>query len=273
MNAKTLVKWSNRIGIIAIITLIYWVFTFIVIQVFGFRIFAENLSEIFILSVVGILAVMAGSLMLNIMLNLTQIAQGRQNDGTPIKNYKPLIIGLIALFPLITAILFAGDYANTQKKRDFMTNATIQITQISGQKIQNFQKNLLANLTITDIDKLSKELQMLNHTSPAIGWVSLIVADTVDNEPVFLQFHADSYGYVPNDDKKSDTLVNKSQFISYFEKEKSDYLMDVFAKKTKKIYFSSHDGKFELLYPYIVNGEVIAVYKVNDYMRYGKYGS
>lgn len=75
MNPKTLVKWSNRIGIFAIIALIYWVFVFIIIQVFGLRIFRHNLSEIFIFSVLGILAVMAGCLMLNIMLNLTQIAK------------------------------------------------------------------------------------------------------------------------------------------------------------------------------------------------------
>lgn len=274
MNAKTLVKWSNRIGIIAIITLIYWVFAFIVIQVFGFRIFAENLSEVFILSVLGILAVMAGSLMLNIMLNLTQIAEGRQNDDAKIKNHKPLMLGLMALFPIITAILFLGDYANTQRKRGLMTDATVQVAQTGGATVQDFYKNRLANLTISDVDRLSKELQRLNHTSPAIGSVQLIVADTLNNQPVFLQFNADSYLYVAtNAEKKSDILLDKSRFIHYFEQEKVDYLTDVFTNNRKKIYFSAHDGTFKLLYPYIVNGKVIAVYDINDYMQYGKLGS
>jgi hypothetical protein len=62
MNNKALVRLSNIIGIISILLLVYWVFVFISIQVFGFKVFRENLTETFYLSVLGILALMFGAL-------------------------------------------------------------------------------------------------------------------------------------------------------------------------------------------------------------------
>jgi hypothetical protein len=46
MNNKSLVKLSNIIGIVSIVLLIYWVFTFISVTVFGLEIFRGNLAEI-----------------------------------------------------------------------------------------------------------------------------------------------------------------------------------------------------------------------------------
>ncbi len=53
MNAKLLVKISNSIGLISIILLIYWVFTFVLIQVFGLKIFRQHLTESFLMSIHG----------------------------------------------------------------------------------------------------------------------------------------------------------------------------------------------------------------------------
>jgi len=80
MNNKKLIKLSNIIGIISIILLIYWVFIFIAITVFDLKVFRENMTETFYLSVFGILALMFGALMINIMLNLTRIAE-KHNDN------------------------------------------------------------------------------------------------------------------------------------------------------------------------------------------------
>ncbi|WP_342031451.1 hypothetical protein [Neisseria sp. Marseille-Q2251] len=74
MNAKKLVKATNIIGMVAVTLLVYWVFALILIQVFGLKVFREHITEIFLMSILGILAVMGGTLMLNIMLNLTRIA-------------------------------------------------------------------------------------------------------------------------------------------------------------------------------------------------------
>ena len=69
MNIKQLVKISNIIALISIILLVYWVFIFIIAVVFGIKIFRENITEIFGFSILGILAILASSLIVNIMLN------------------------------------------------------------------------------------------------------------------------------------------------------------------------------------------------------------
>ena len=61
MDTKLLVKISNIIGLVATILLVYWIFTFILTQVFGLKIFREHLTNSFQLSIFGILALMAGA--------------------------------------------------------------------------------------------------------------------------------------------------------------------------------------------------------------------
>lgn len=81
MNPKQLVKLTNTVGIVSFVLLIYWIFVFILVQVFNLKIFRQHLSEIFALSITGIIALMAGALMLNIMFNLTRIAErGSETD-------------------------------------------------------------------------------------------------------------------------------------------------------------------------------------------------
>ncbi|MDR1528835.1 MAG: hypothetical protein LBS40_00180, partial [Burkholderiales bacterium] len=116
MNHRTWVKTSNVIGIIAIVALIYWVFAFIAIQVFGLRVFKANLTEIFFMSIFGILALMSGALMVNIMFNLTRIAERHpQEDAavSPGKTNRGRWLAFAASFPVILALLFAGDHLST----------------------------------------------------------------------------------------------------------------------------------------------------------------
>ena len=89
MNAKKLVKATNIIGMVAVTLLVYWVFALILIQVFGLKVFREHITEIFLMSILGILAVMGGTLMLNIMLNLTRIAERGQEEEVRGGKYLP----------------------------------------------------------------------------------------------------------------------------------------------------------------------------------------
>ena len=90
MNAKSLVRLSNLVGTVAIILLIYWVFIFIAIQVFGLKVFRENLTETFYLSVLGILALMIGALIMAVLRN------GSQQMGWP-TYFQEIIIGLVII--------------------------------------------------------------------------------------------------------------------------------------------------------------------------------
>ena len=95
MNNKTIVRLSNIIGITSIILLVYWVFIFISITVFGLKFFRENLTETFYLSVVGILALMLGALIINVMFNLTRIAEKHNLDDINKTNTASKKLGLI----------------------------------------------------------------------------------------------------------------------------------------------------------------------------------
>ena len=122
MNNKVLVRLSNIIGITSILLLVYWVFIFISIQIFGFKVFRENLTETFYLSVLGILALMFGALIINVMFNLTRIAGKHNQDSIDIPKQTSKNIGLLfgLSFPLIFGLLFGGDYLSSRKKEKML---------------------------------------------------------------------------------------------------------------------------------------------------------
>ena len=120
MTPKQLVRISNTIGIIAILLLVYWVFSFVTIEVFGLKVFKKNMTETFYLSVLGILALMAGALIINVMFNLTRIAQKHEDNEIQTKSNKKIFLFLIALFPIIATLLYFGDYVTKQKKEKLL---------------------------------------------------------------------------------------------------------------------------------------------------------
>ena len=137
MTAKKIVKLSNVLCIISVISLCYWVFTFIVIDVFGLKVFRKNLTEIFYLSILGILALMFGALITNVMFNLTRIAEKHNSDTIDLKqtNSKIFLICFITLFPIITIVLFLGDYLTTNKKERMLLQSAESIVGSNNRKL------------------------------------------------------------------------------------------------------------------------------------------
>ena len=148
MNNKSLVKLSNSIGIIAIILLLYWVFVFTSIQVFGLKVFRGNITETFYLSVVGILALMAGAVMINVMFNLTRIAEKHNEDSSAVKHIsKSLVLLFVLSFPLVFGLLLGGDYITSMKKEKMLIQSAKSIIESNSEnssKLVNytFDKNL-----------------------------------------------------------------------------------------------------------------------------------
>lgn len=265
MNNKALVKLSNIIGITSIILLVYWVFIFISITVFGLRIFRENLTETFYLSVVGILALMFGALIINVMFNLTRIAEKHNQDDANNTGKSLKKIGLVfgLSFPVIFGLLYGGDYLTSRKKEKMLIASAKSIIENNLDK-----SNKLVNYSFDKkwISETSDILELYGKTDKHFPNISVIVADSIDKSQVFLGF-SDYYRNI------NDTIKPlKKDFIQQTTKEDRDYLTKVFFGTFDKVRFSANDGSYELFYPYSKNGKKIILF-FSDYQRYGKLGS
>ena len=264
MNNKTLVRISNIIGIISIILLVYWVFTFILIEVFGLKVFRENMTETFYLSVIGILALMLGALIINIMFNLTRIAQKHNIDETQKPIAKKLIWSLMAIFPIIAILLFGGDFLTSQKKENLLIKSAKSIIETNESK-----SNKLIDYQFDEkyIIETSKTLALFSDTDKNVPSVTVIVKDTIDKSPVFLGFN-EYY----NGNLKDTISPKKIDFIQKTTEPERKYLNSVFNSNNSEIRYSSHDGNYELFYPYKKGNKKIILY-FSDQQRYGKIGS
>lgn len=263
MDSMKLVRFTNVLAIITIVALVYWVFIFITTTVFDFRIFRENMTQAFLLSILGLFSILGGAVILNIMLNLTKIAQkDSEEKASPRVLKKVWIYGLVVSFPLIFVLLYWGDYRSSEKKKRFMIRAATEL-------ISNYSKemDILSSYTFNkkQIRLMSKQIKKLAKIDRYLPDVSVIVQEQVGDKKQFL-----SFGKYFSIDKK-----DKLEAIDYIQrttKEERYYLRSVFNHKRSDYLFSAHKGRYKLLFPVIRGGKVFVLY-FSDYMSYGKYGS
>jgi len=265
MNLKTLVKLSNIVALIAIVLLIYWVFVFISTEVFGFKIFRENISQTFAMSVLGIFALMAGSLMINVMFNLTRIAERHNKDQILEAKAvsKKLGWAFLLSFPLVFGLLFGGDYLTSKKKESMLIDSAKSVVEKYPQKI-----DALLNYQFTEdwLVETDNTLDLMRKTDRNFPSVVVIVKDSIDDSEVFLGVQ--SY-------RRSNDVTyqpTKQRFILETTKPERDYLNKVFNENSGEIRFSASDGNYQLYYPYSKDGKKMVLY-FSDYQRYGKLGS
>ena len=265
MNPKQLVRLSNTIGIISILLLIYWVFIFITVQVFGLRVFRENLTETFYMSILGILALMAGALIINVMFNLTRIAQKHNQDRDTSTDIKRYASTLLLSFPIIVLLLFGGDYLTTQKKEQLLVDSAKSIMETN---VQNSQHLVNYRFDKQWINQTSEILEILSKTDRNFPSVSILTRDSIDGMPVILGFDAYHSQRSPED-----TLpIKKNQYIQTTTQSERDYLHQVFEEGYDLYLYSSYNGRYELYYPYIKGNKQVVIY-FSEYRRYGKIGS
>lgn len=264
MTPKELVKISNIIGITAIVLLVYWVFTFITIEVFGLKVFRENMTETFYLSVLGILALMVGSLIINVMFNLTRIADNKNSDGNNVKSNKKIYFALLVIFPLIAGILFGGDYLTSSKKEKMLIKSAKSIIEknvINSDKLVNY------SFSEKYINETSNILEVYSNTDKNFPSVNVLVKDTINGSTVFLGFNE-----YKGENLKDTIKPQKSDYIYKTTQVEREYLDKIFSGKSKEIRYSNHDGEYELFYPYRKGKKVIVLY-FSEEQRYGKLGS
>ena len=266
MNNRRLVRLSNIIGIVSIILLIYWVFIYIAITVFELRVFRENMTETFYLSVFGILALMFGALMINIMFNLTRIAEKHNQDDFNQAKKKSKILGILIIlsFPVILLFLYGGDYLSSRKKEKMLISSAQSIIESDSTKSKK-----LINYSFDKkwISETADILDFYSSIDTNFSSVSVIVADTLDNTTVFLGFETYS-GFVSND-----TIpLQKIKYIRKTTKEERLYLEKTFSENGNEIRFDADRGNYKLFYPYSAKGKKIVLF-FSDYQGYGKIGS
>lgn len=294
MNAKKLVKATNIIGMVAVTLLVYWVFALILIQVFGLKVFREHITEIFLMSILGILAVMGGTLMLNIMLNLTRIAERGQEEE--VRGGRKTVYLLLAVFPILAALLFGGNYLTIRQKRDILTQSSERIVKDNPAQIDALTDY---RFDLAYIKKSSEILDLMAKDDLSFKSAMIIVQDKIDNKPVYLAFSADSRlnvggeavpaasqnEAVPaanqnvegNDNFVMDrngekVMVKKMDYVYSPNLKEREYLQKVFAGQTQEMRYEVEDGHYSLCHPYRKNGKTI-VLCFSDYQEYGKIGS
>ena len=284
MNAKKLVKATNIVGMVAVVLLVYWVFVLILSNVFGLKVFREYITEIFLMSILGIFAVMAGALILNIMLNLTRIAERGQEEES--KGGRKTLYLLLAVFPVLAALLFGGNYLTVQKKRQILTQSLERIVKDNPSQIE-----ALADYRFDSayIKKAALILELMSKEDSAFKAATVIVPDTIGNKQVYLAFSADSRirgideqahnaqgvgddnGFVVTRNGNKET-ISKTQYLYAPHLSEREYLQRVFAGQTNEIRYEVKDGNYSLCSPYRQNGKTI-VLCFSDYQQYGKIGS
>ncbi|ATD65153.1 peptidase [Neisseria weixii] len=264
MELKKIVKISNIIGLISILLLMYWVFSFVLIEVFGLKVFREHMTGMFGLSILGILALMAGALMLNIMANLTRIAE-RGQQATVVGG-KKLIHGVLLVFPLLAAILFGGNYLTIQKKQQLLEHSAQSLIQDNQQQVAWLAGYRFAPKQFQTAKEI---LILLNKQGRSFNQVSLIVPDKINGKPVLLNLSLDKMAYLGDKTQPA----GKSDFLYAADLAERDYLNAAFRQHANASRFDHANGHYVLLYPYQKDGKTVGVLRLSDYQAYGKLGS
>jgi len=264
MDNKKIIKITNRIGIGSIILLIYWVFTFIMVTVFDFKVFRQNITETFFMSILGILSLMMGSLIINVMFNMTAISNALNKDEKDEnKKNRVLFISIAGMiFILISGGLFIGDELSSKRKKEFLIKTAKEITETYEKQFDKFTNY---NYNKEYVLEISKYIKMISKMDKNFNYISIIVPDEIDDLDCFIEF-TNYYNHSEGD------FPGKDNFIFGSDKDQREYLKNVFIENKKELNFSSDNGRYELFYPYTYNGKTIVIF-FKDYQRYGKLGS
>jgi len=259
MNTDAIIKWTNRIAMFAITLLIYWVFIFISITVFDFKIFRENITQTFEASIFGIIALLSGAIIVNVMFNLTKISEsvGQTSSSAPQKKFGKIFIVFFISFPVIFGLLYSGDMRTTIKKESIIRQSAESLVEENQQILEQFCEYSFDNSWIKQTSNNLKFLEKIDESFPS---VDLIIQDKIKGKDVFLRF---SRGYYDKNAEKVDYIYSCSF------KERS-YLAGVFAGKLDTE-FSSSDGHYELYYPVKIDSKIVVLY-LSESQRYGKMG-
>lgn len=265
MKKENIVKIANRISFVAIGLLLYWVFAFTTITVFGLKVFRQNITETFYLSILGILSILVAALIVNIMLNLTIMSESlsKRNERDQ-KQSKPKSslwrIIFILSFPLIGLLLYSGDIRTRQAKEKHLIKSAKYM--VENNKVIMDKLGFMVFDSVY-LHEVSTSLKLISKEDKNFPSVSLIHFDTIAQKEVFLQF---------NEWFHWSEGISKADFIYSATAEEREYMKNIFLNKGTKHRYTASDGNYELYYPVFQNNKIFILY-FTDRQRYGKIGS
>jgi hypothetical protein len=223
------------------------------------------MTDTFFMSILGILALMFGALILNVMLNLSRIAERHNQDQlSSFPDSKKFWIIFLLTFPLVFGLLYGGDYLTSRNKEKMLINSARSILENNSENAAHLISYSFNEAWISETENI---VEILSKTDKNFLDVSVLAKDTIGKSEVFLSFDRNYYGSL------ADTILpQKKNFIQETSQEEREYLHRVFNKGSNEIRFNARDGNYELFYPYFKNKKVI-VLRFSDYQRYGKIGS
>lgn len=258
-----IVKITNRIALTTVVLLLYWVFIYICSTVFGFKVFRENMTEIFLLSILGIFAILLGAIILNIMFNLTAIAE-QKSPPEPINKttHKFIVLGFVGSLLVIFVLLYAGDIANSKNKEKQLIASATGLIEEQKEMIER-----LADYSFSRkyIERVSENLKVLSKVEEKFPAIRVILRDEWESKPLLFSFGA----YLGLSAKE---VPRKADYILSTSSEERQYLHSVFDGENTEHWFSAHDGYYEIYYPIKTDKGLIVLY-LSQHSRYGKIGS
>lgn len=263
MNRDKIIALTNKLSFFLIVLLLYWVFIFTIITVFDFKVFRENLTQTFFASIFGIISLLSGVVILNVMLNLTKIADALSEKEkevvAPQRGKFSLRLALFILsFPIIFGLFYLGDLRTSHVKRELLLNSARSIVRENPEDIERLGAYHYNLDYLKDVEWI---LTIFEKQDENFRNIVLIVEDQIQGKQVFLGLK-----------RVGKELPEKIDAIFSCSQAERQYLKDVFSGKTDTFNFSSSDGYYELYFPVKTKQRTIILY-FTDYQRYGKFGS
>jgi hypothetical protein len=264
MDNKKIVKLTNIIGLIAVLALLYWVVIWGVNEIFGLRVFRETLSESFGYSIAGIMALLAGALTLNVMFNLSLIAENtaKKSAVSKLKSKLPVwLISFLIILLVSIVLMFAGDYGTTKRREKELENSAKAILNKYSGALENISRY---NFSAEWQKEVMETLILIEKIDADFNNIHLLVPDRINGNAVYLIFR----NYFPKD-----TTNNlKINYIARLTPAERAYLDNVFNQNYAGKYFSAKDGHYQLYLPHTSSSGSKVVFSFSNYQSYGEYG-
>jgi nitrogen fixation/metabolism regulation signal transduction histidine kinase len=230
MNSKKMVKLSNAIAFYSAWALVYWIILFITANVFGLSIFKGYTAAILYFTIRGIVVLMVGALILNIMFNLSRMAD-KTEESSPKKDKLHMII-FLATLPALVCLLFFGNFLSAKNIEKNLNKSADEIAETYAPELTRISRYAF---TKEWINNAANVLKIMEKTDQNFNDVYVVLPDEINKTKTFLTFDAKGISM-----DRAVTL-DKIDYIEKTTPQERAYFESVFDGEYTERFFSSKD--------------------------------